>query len=78
MTAFAIALANPIIAGLAFLIFITALYRALTLKLESTHIPTTDQEIKTFQWKKKFLWFSALVFGLLPVLNFILVMATGI
>jgi len=73
MSAFALALANPVVAGISFLLLIVALHKVLTIKFESTIIPPNPNDEKIFRYKKNFLWFAVIVCGILPVINFLLI-----
>lgn len=73
MTAFALALANPVVAGISFVLLIVALYKAVTIKFESNLIPPNPNDEKIFRYKRNFLWFAVIVCGILPVLNFLLI-----
>jgi hypothetical protein len=74
MTEFATTLANPVMLSISILIFIFSLYKIVTIKPENTNIPGTVQDLRMFQLKKNFLYFALIISGLLPIVNYILVL----
>lgn len=72
-TAFAAALANPLFVVPCLLIAVVSLWKLWNLRFEPSHIPATKQEIRAFNTKKHFLTVAAFIFGILPLINFLLV-----